>query len=71
MDRTRKYHPVCGNPIAKENTWYAFTDKWILPQKLQITRIQFTEHMKLKKMEDQSVGPPILLRKRSKYGNNM
>jgi hypothetical protein len=62
MDRTRKYHPECGNPIAKEQTWYALTDKWILAQKLQITNIQFTDHMKLKKMEDQSVGASVLLR---------
>jgi hypothetical protein len=55
MYRTRKYHPERGNPIKKENTWYAFTDKWILAQKIQITRIQFTGHMKLKKKEDQSV----------------
>ena len=34
---------------SKENTWYALTDKWILAQKLQILKIQFTDHMKLKK----------------------
>jgi hypothetical protein len=38
---------------AKENTWYALTNKWILAQKLQITRIQFTDHMKLNKKEEQ------------------
>jgi hypothetical protein len=31
------------------------TDKWILVQKLGIPKIQFTNHMKLKKKEDQSV----------------
>jgi hypothetical protein len=51
----------------KENTWYALTDKWILAQKLQITRIQFTDHMKLNKKEDQSVGASVLLRRRTKY----
>jgi hypothetical protein len=39
MDRTRKYHPEWGNQIEKEHTWYAVADKWILAQKLQITRI--------------------------------
>ena len=38
----------------KEHTWYILTDKWILAQKLRIPKIQFTDHMKLKK-EDQSV----------------
>jgi hypothetical protein len=54
------------NPIAKEHTWYVLTDKWILAQKLQITKIQFADHMKLKKKEDQSVSALILLR-RTKY----
>ena len=35
--------------------FYALTDKWILAQKLGIPKIQFTDHMKLKKKEDQSV----------------
>jgi len=30
-------------------TWYAFTDKQILAPKLRIPKIQFTNHMKLKK----------------------
>jgi hypothetical protein len=46
---------------------YAITDKWILAQKLQITRIKFTDHMKLKKKEDQSVGASVLLRRRTKH----
>jgi hypothetical protein len=49
MDRTRKYHPECVNPITKEQTCYAFTDMWILAQKFGIPKIQFTNHMKLKK----------------------
>ena len=53
MDRTRKYHPECGIPITKEHKWYVVTDKWILGQKLQVTKIQFRDHMKLKKKEDQ------------------
>jgi hypothetical protein len=42
------------------------TDKWILAQKFQITKIYFTDHMKLKK-EDQSVGDSALLRRGTKY----
>jgi hypothetical protein len=32
---------------------YALTDKWILAQNLGISKVQFTNHMKLKK-EDKS-----------------
>jgi hypothetical protein len=67
MDRTRKYHPECGIPITKEHTWYAFTDKWILTQKLGIPKIQFTDHLKLNKKEDQCVGGSTILRRRTKY----
>jgi hypothetical protein len=42
------------------------TDKWILAQKLGIPKIQFTNHMKLKKKEDQSVDTSILLRRGDK-----
>ena len=49
------YHPECGNPITKELTWYVLTDKWILAQKLRITKIQFAKHMKLKKNKDPRV----------------
>jgi hypothetical protein len=45
---------------------YALTDKWILAQKLGIPKIQFTDHIKLKKKEDQSVGASVLLRKGNK-----
>jgi hypothetical protein len=55
MDRTRKYHPEGGNPTAKEHTCYALIDKWILAQKLGTPTIQFRDHMKLKKNEDQNV----------------
>ena len=61
MGGTRMYYPEWGNPLTKEHTWYAFTDKWILAQKLQIPKIQFNDHMKLKK-EEQSVGVSVLLR---------
>ena len=36
--------------------------KWILSQKLRISKIQFAKHMKLKKKEDQSVDTLFLLR---------
>jgi hypothetical protein len=38
----------------------------VLAQKVQITRIQFTDHVKLKKMEYQSVDTLILLRRGNK-----
>jgi hypothetical protein len=57
----------------KMDTWYALTDKWILAQKLRIPKIEFTDHMKLKKKEDQSVGASVLLRNGNKIlmGANM
>ena len=63
MSGTRKYHLECGNPFTKEHTWYALADKWILAQKFGIPKIQFMDHMKLKKKEDQSVGTLVLLRR--------
>jgi hypothetical protein len=63
MNGTGKYHPEWGNLITKEHTWYALTDKWILVQKFGIPKIQFTDHMKLKKKEDHSVDTSILLRR--------
>jgi hypothetical protein len=51
------------NPITKEHTWYTLTDKWILALKLGIPWVQFTDHMKLKKKEDQSVDASVLLRR--------
>ena len=41
---------------SQKNTWYALTDKWTLAQKLSILKLQFTDHMKLRKEEDQSMG---------------
>jgi hypothetical protein len=66
MDRTR-------NPVTKYNTWYTLTDKWILALKLRIPKIQFTDHMKLKKKEDQSVDTLVLLQRGNKIdmGENM
>jgi hypothetical protein len=37
--------------------------KWILAQKLRISKIQLAKQMKLMKKKDQSVHGPILLRK--------
>ena len=73
MDGTRKDHPEWGNPITKEHTWYALTDKWILALKLGIHKTQFTDHMKLKNKEDQSVDALVLLRRGNKIlmGGNM
>ena len=43
--------------------WYALTDKWILAQKFIISKIQFTDHMKLKKKDSQNVDASVLLRR--------
>ena len=67
MVGTTKYHSEWGNPITKEHTWSVLTDKWILAQKLGIPKIQFTDHMKLKMKEDQSVDASVLLRMGNKY----
>jgi hypothetical protein len=66
MNGTRKCHPECGNPVTKEHTWYALTDKWIVVQKFGIPKITITNHMKLKKKEDQSVGASVLLTRGNK-----
>ena len=66
MDGTRKYHPEWGNPFTKEYTWYGLTDKWILAQKLEITKKQFRDQMKLKKKEEQSMDTLVLLRRENK-----
>ena len=72
MDGIRKYHFEQDNPATKENAWHALTDKWILAQKPGIPKIQYTNHMKLKK-EDQSVDALILLRRENtkRTGENM
>ena len=36
---------------------------WLLSQKFGIPKMQFTDHMKLKKKEDQSVDTSVLLRR--------
>jgi len=62
MDVSEGYHPEWGNPIIKEVTCYALTDKWLLAQKLRIPKIQFAKHKKLKKKEDQCVDTSFLFR---------
>ena len=49
-------------PITKEHTGYALTDKWVLAQKLRISKIQFAKHKKIKKKEDQHVDTSFLPR---------
>jgi hypothetical protein len=49
-----------------EHSWYTLIDKWILAQKLRISKIQFTDQMKLKKKEDQSMDTSVLLRRGNK-----
>jgi hypothetical protein len=62
MDGSGVYHPEWVNPIRKEHRSYSLNDKWLLAQKLRISKIQFAKHMKLKKKEDQSVDTSLLLR---------
>jgi len=50
-------------PNHKEHVLCALTAKWILAWKLRIPKIQFTDHMKLKNMKDQSVDTSVLLQK--------
>jgi hypothetical protein len=45
---------------------YILADKWILGKKLRIPTIQFLDHMKLKKKEDQIVDASVLLRRGNK-----
>ena len=61
MDVSGGYHAEWGNPITKEVTWYALTDKWILAQKPRIPKIQLPKHKKIKK-EDQWVDTSFLPR---------
>jgi hypothetical protein len=47
---------------SQKNTHDTFTFKWILAQKLGIPNIQFTDQLKLKKKEDQSMNTLVLCR---------
>jgi hypothetical protein len=55
------------NILIKEHTRYILRDKWILAQKLGIPKIQFTNQMKLKKKEDQSIDIWSFLEGGTKY----
>ena len=55
------YHSERGNPIIKEGTRYALTDKWILAQNHRTPKIQLLKHKKIKK-EDQLVDTSYLPR---------
>ena len=59
--------------FRSEKTWYVLTDKWILAQMFGIPKIQFTDHMKPKKEEDQNVDASVLFRRLNKIltGGNM
>ena len=46
---------------SQKNTHDMYPDKWILAQKLRISKKPFAKHMKLKKKEDQSVDTSIFL----------
>lgn len=48
------------------HTWCAVTEKWILAPNLRVTELQFTDHMKLRKKEDQTVGALVLPRRQNK-----
>ena len=55
---------IVGEVIqSQKNTHGMHTGKWILAQKLGIHKIQFTDHMKLKTKEEQSVDTLVLLRR--------
>jgi hypothetical protein len=56
----------CCSTLCLCKSWYALASKWILAQKQGIPKIQSTNHMKLKKKEDQGVDILIFLRRRSK-----
>ena len=73
MGGTRKYHSECGNSVTEEHTCYVLTDKWILAPKFSIPNIQFTDHMKPMKKEDQNVDASVLLIRVNKIlkGGNM
>lgn len=55
MNRSRIYQLERGNPDTKEHTSCVQTYKLLLPPKAQYATINLTNHMELKKKEDQSV----------------
>jgi hypothetical protein len=59
--------------VKEEHTWCTLTDKWLLAQKFGIPKIQFTDHMKPKKKEDQNVDASLHPQNthRRKYGDKV
>jgi hypothetical protein len=51
-------------PIFNKVIW--FSGVWLLAQKLEIPKIQYKKHMKLRRKGDQSVATSILLRRGNK-----
>ena len=45
---------------TKEHKWYVLTNKWILAQKLTMSMVQSTDHMKSRKKEDKGVDASVL-----------
>jgi hypothetical protein len=43
-------------------SFFVLTDKWILAQKLTVPTIQSTDHMKLRRKEDQGVNVSVIHR---------
>ena len=58
---------------SQKNTHGMLTNKWVLAANLRIHNIQFTDHMKFKKKEDQSMDALVLLSRGNKKhtGRNM
>ena len=53
--------------MTKEHTWHVLTDKWLLGKDSGMPMIQLSDHMKLKRKEDQRIDASVLLRR----GNNI
>ena len=52
--------------VTKEHAWYVLPYNWILGQMFRKPKIKFTDHMKLKKKEYQSVVALVRLRRGNK-----
>jgi hypothetical protein len=46
---------------SQKNIRFALADKWILVQKFRIPKIQFTDHTKPKKREEQTMNTPEIV----------
>ena len=57
---------ILSKVTQSQNNTHGINDKCILAQKFGICKIQFTDQMKLKKKEDQSVQGSVLLRRGNK-----